>query len=145
MTRAQLHTKFVAFRKKWLGRGVDFDGAYGSQCVDLCRQYLMEVHGWSRAKVWKAIPPGNAETWFENASTTYFSKILKGATNWPREGDIVVMYRGPFGHVFIAKGTKNNGAMYSLDQNWSVLRKTTDEAHTKTDIKGWLRVKGITA
>lgn len=31
MTRAQLHSKFVAFRKKYIGRGVDFDGAYGAQ------------------------------------------------------------------------------------------------------------------
>ena len=31
------------FINKYLGKEVDFDGAYGAQCVDLFRQYCQEV------------------------------------------------------------------------------------------------------
>lgn len=33
----------TAFIKTYLGTKVDFDGAYGSQCVDLYRQYCKDV------------------------------------------------------------------------------------------------------
>lgn len=34
---------FCSFINKYLGKEVDFDGAYGAQCVDLFRQYCAEV------------------------------------------------------------------------------------------------------
>jgi len=33
------------FVEKYKGKKVDFDGAYGAQCVDLARQYFKEVWG----------------------------------------------------------------------------------------------------
>jgi hypothetical protein len=37
--------EFVA---KYKGKVVDFDGAYGAQCVDLARQYMAEVWGFTK-------------------------------------------------------------------------------------------------
>ena len=34
---------FIEFINKYLGKKVDFDGAFGAQCVDLFRQYVKEV------------------------------------------------------------------------------------------------------
>ena len=36
------------FVEKYKGKPVDFDGQYGAQCVDLARQYMKEVWGFSR-------------------------------------------------------------------------------------------------
>jgi len=36
------------FFDKHKGEPVDFDGAYGAQCVDLARQYMKEVWGFAR-------------------------------------------------------------------------------------------------
>lgn len=33
----------IDFVNKYLGQAVDFDGAYGAQCVDLYRQYCQDV------------------------------------------------------------------------------------------------------
>lgn len=35
--------KIRAFMDKWAGKGIDFDGAFGNQCVDVFRQYCKEV------------------------------------------------------------------------------------------------------
>ncbi len=35
----------IDFIKKYSGKKVDFDGAFGAQCVDLFRQYSKEVNG----------------------------------------------------------------------------------------------------
>ena len=36
------------FVEKYKGKPVDFDGAYGAQCVDLARQYMKDVWGFTR-------------------------------------------------------------------------------------------------
>ena len=36
------------FVEKYKGVAVDFDGAYGAQCVDLVRKYMKEVWGFTR-------------------------------------------------------------------------------------------------
>lgn len=35
--------KFTESVKKWIGKSVDYDRAYGSQCVDFARQYCYDV------------------------------------------------------------------------------------------------------
>jgi hypothetical protein len=37
------------FIKKWNGKVCDFDGKYGSQCVDLYRMYVKEVLGYPQS------------------------------------------------------------------------------------------------
>lgn len=39
------HKNFV---KKRLGKRVDYDGAYGFQCVDLAKQYISECLGFGK-------------------------------------------------------------------------------------------------
>lgn len=33
------------YKAKWLGKKVDFDNAYGFQCVDLARHYHKDMFG----------------------------------------------------------------------------------------------------
>lgn len=141
LTKTQIHSRLVSFRRKWLGKRINGYSANGGQCVDECRQWLAEAFGWSRSKIYKAIPPGNAETWFKNASTTYFRKIKNTPSGKPPEGAIVVLSHGRYGHVFVAKAGCTTTKMYSLDQNWSIARRVTDEAHRYSECIGWLVVR----
>lgn len=130
---------FAAFRKKWLGRSIGtWSTSTRAQCVDLVRQWMYEGLGISKADMYKAIPRGDAETFFNRASTRFFRKVRNTPRGIPPEGSIVVLSHGRYGHVFIAKRGSTTSKMFSLDQNWSRPHKITDEAHRYSECIGWL-------
>lgn len=104
------------FKQKWLGKRVDFDGAYGFQCVDLVKQYIFEQTG-VRAGSW-----GNAID-FARKPNVQFS-ILYVRTSTPKQGDIVVFnpidnlasHRN--GHIGVVDGI-SGGSVLTLEQNGS--------------------------
>ena len=51
---------YAEFIKKYNGKGTDFDGRYGVQCVDLAKVYLKEVFGIT-AGYW-----GDAHAYYDN-------------------------------------------------------------------------------
>lgn len=129
----------AAFRKRWLGKSIDtWSTSPRPQCVDLVRQWMIEGLGFTATSMYKAIPRSNAEDFFSKASSTYFRKIRNTPAGIPPEGAIVVIQHGDYGHVFIAKRGCTTRLMYSLDQNWSIPHKITDEAHRYTGCIGWL-------
>ena len=111
------------FVLKYRGQKVDFDKAYGAQCVDLFRQYCHDV---------LYIPhtgavQGAKDIWLNYNNMPleqkYFVKV-KGA---PRAGDVLVWVGGQYGHVaifmamcgsnyivFEQDGYKQDGAKISL-------------------------------
>lgn len=134
---------FSEFRKKYLGKKVDWDGAYAGQCVDLFRQYVNDVLNLQQ-------PKGvvGAKDFWTNYETdpslkNNFQKIVNTPTGVPQEGDVMIWgaYTGnPYGHISIfIKGDVNK--FVSLDQNFPTLSKVTETEHnyTKPRVLGWLR------
>lgn len=134
---------FTEFRKKYLGKKVDWDKKYDGQCVDLFRQYVNDVLGLQQ-------PKGvvGAKDFWTNYETDpilnkNFKKITNTPTGVPQEGDVMIWgaYSGnPYGHISIfIKGDVNK--FVSLDQNFPTLSKVTETEHnyTKPKVLGWLR------
>jgi surface antigen len=93
--------QFVA---KYNGKPIDFDGAYGNQCVDLYRQYVKEVLNLPQT------PPvvGAKDIWTSN--TPNFDKITNTPTGIPPVGAIMIWGSryGAFGHVAIVTAATLN-------------------------------------
>jgi hypothetical protein len=129
------------FLAKWDGKPVDFDKAFGPQCMDLVEEYNRDVVG---------APPlgGNAiDVWYADHST-YYSKIpLEGGT-LPAAGDIVVfapnlnaptIRTDQYGHIAIVAKDVNTADFTSMDQNWNGVRSCQYVSHSYVGVKGWLR------
>lgn len=104
----------TAFKDATLGKCIDLDGRYGSQCVDLANAY------WS----------SYANRWF----TTCGTGAAKGAWNCKEQnagsefdliydaseiqaGDWLIFGSGQYGHVGMAMGSYNNGYVTLLGEN----------------------------
>lgn len=128
----------TAFMTKYNGKRINGYSTKGGQCVDETRQFMAECFGWSRNKIYDAVPPGNAETWFANADTKFFTKVrYKSGLIVPGYA-IVVMKHGVYGHVFPAKFKSDKVKILSFDQNWSSYRRCAMEAHSYREVIGWL-------
>lgn len=86
------------FIDKWDNKGIDFDGHYGYQCVDLYRQYVQEVLGCPQS-------PGviGAKDIWDSYLSSYFDRIPNTPEGVPEAGDIMIWgsVYGAFGHVAI--------------------------------------------
>ena len=92
--------KLDEFVKNYEGKQVDFDNAFGSQCVDLFRQYSKEVLGIPEHT---GVVDGAKDLYFnfENMPLMmkYFEKV-----KFPKQGDVVIYDRNlnnKYGHVAI--------------------------------------------
>lgn len=130
-----------AFVNQWLGKRVDYDGAYNAQCVDLIKQYLAQVHGFQPG-AW-----GNAKDYWLNPNPALLSKFYKVQTSDAVSGDILIFRpttNNPYGHISIAI---NSNSM--LEQNGGAGNGTgtgTDAIRVrsipKQSLYGVLRLKG---
>ena len=101
---------YVDFKNKWLGKRIDYDKAYGYQCVDLIKQYLDEVLGFGRVGAL-----GNAKNVPSTLTKKGFSKLwVTSIIQW----DIIVRTRWTYGHIAIVDRIVN-GRVYVLEQNGS--------------------------
>ena len=125
----------------WGGKGVDFDGSYGFQCMDLYLEYQKDVVG---CPIMGA--PCAKDVW-NHYPTDYFDKIPNTPAGFPQKGDIVIWGMGNYGHIAICVSADVN-QITSLDQNWpwgldynphpsSVIH------HNYGNVLGWLRPKNI--
>ena len=103
---------YKEFRKKWLGRSVDYDGVYGRQCVDLIKQYLAEVYK-IKAGSW-----GNAIDYWNNPNPNLLKKFKKIKSSNGLQGDIVIFKGGKYGHIGVVDSVSR---LYvaTLEQNGS--------------------------
>jgi len=81
-------TNFVS---KWTGRKIDYDKAYGAQCVDVLKQ-------WEAENKWK-ITHGNANATRYNADGVNYKWIVNTPIAVPRAGDMIEFALGGYGHV----------------------------------------------
>ncbi len=128
---------FDQFIEKYNNKGIDFDGAFGNQCVDLYRQYVKEVLNLPQSPA-----VVGAKDIFDTYLTSYFTRYNNSPTAVPKKGDIIIWGTklGQYGHVavFIDGGvTKFN----SFDQNYPVGSLCHIQSHTYTGVLGWIRAK----
>jgi regulator of replication initiation timing len=127
---------------KWQGKNLDFDGAYGYQCMDLMHQYNVDVLGLSNGAIlaapWASDLYNKFETLYGHEN---FEKIANTPTNVPQEGDIMVWGTKPYGHVAIfIEGDVNS--FRSFDENYPTGTLPHVQSHTYANVLGWLRFKG---
>lgn len=109
--------KFTEWIKKYLGKEVDYDGAYGVQCVDLAKSYIKNVLDVTPQAI------GNAKEYWNKRKT---SKYLKDNFSFItptyksgelQAGDIGVRTSGTYGHIFIIAETTKDGKIKYYDTN----------------------------
>ena len=104
-------TSAVSWAKSKLGVGLDYDGVYGNQCVDLIYYYYRYLG--------VASPGGNACDFINNKLPTGWTRITKNIV--PQPGDIAVWKvnysdgtwtTGTYGHIGIV--VSGNSSKYSM-------------------------------
>ena len=113
---------FDEFVKKYKGKGINFDKAYGVQCFDLANQYNRDVVG---CGMFIGLHAYMIYTNFGSQPVKkYFTKIANTPSFVPKKGDIVVWGKslnGEDGHVAIATGEGNTKYFISTHTlTWSV-------------------------
>jgi hypothetical protein len=129
------------FTTKYKGRFVDYDHAFGAQCVDLMRQYCYDVRG---VDGYMAIPStGAAKNIFYNfKDNKYFVKVLNGKYNAPKKGDIVffgtyLFLYGLSGHVAVCEAADAMNLL-TFDQNYPTGTPCHFQKHSYKGCLGWL-------
>ena len=110
--------------------GVDTDGAYGKQCMDLYNDYchrVLDIQGKTGADRAKNILKNDYV--MKN-----FTRINNTPSFVPQRGDICVWTGGTYGHVAICLGKGDVNYFYSIEQNWEP-QKLTEEKHNYTYMK----------
>jgi hypothetical protein len=136
------------FKNKWLGKGIDYDGAYGFQCFDVINQYILETTGqkpyirldWAD-EIFKRpndiIPAGVNYTVIKNNETP---------NNFPIEGDIIVWdkakWNGNGGHTAIVDNANSDRSLVLQQdgfKNWQGCQLVEWSFWTYTPL-GWIRL-----
>lgn len=126
---------FDEFKLKYNGKGIDFDGYYGFQCMDLAHQYAVEVVGKDFAPA-----PAAKDVWNQNIDG--YDKIPNTPTGVPTKGDIMVWGTGigAYGHIAIFDNGNVN-SFQSFDQNWPINSLCHIQDHNYTGVLGWFHPK----
>lgn len=99
--------KLYDFVKKYFGTKVDFDGKFGSQCVDLFRQYCSDVLNTEKTEG----VIGAKDLWLKYNDNPIERKYFHRITDHFRTGDIIVFdgtSTNDFGHVAILLEEREN-------------------------------------
>lgn len=100
------------FVKVYNGRKIDYDGVYGPQCVDLFRQYTLDVLG-IKEHTGSCSSSGGAKDLFLDYDKMPIEKkyfIRSKQKNWV-QGDVLIWDKtdkNQFGHIAIYLGKINN-------------------------------------
>ena len=124
------------FFQKYNGKGIDFDGYYGFQCMDLYQQYNKDVVGGPPI-------PANAYQVWDTFPRDFYNRIDNQPDNFPQKGDVVIWNKnvgGGYGHIAVCSTADVNGFV-SFDQNWPVGSVCKKVFHNYNNVIGWLRKK----
>lgn len=134
---------FEQFATDSLGKSLDFDGKYNSQCVDLFRFYVRDVLGYPQP----LSVVGAKDFWFNYSKDlnlkNYYQQIKNAPEAIPQSGDVIIWdawSTNAFGHIAIfIEGDVSK--FISLDQNFPTLYRVTKTSHNYDNPKvlGWLR------
>ena len=114
------------------GKGLDFDGSFGFQCMDLAQFY-------NRDSIKAPRFFGNAINQWTNYPREAYGRVPYKAGKVPAKGDIVIWGSGvgQFGHIAIAVSSTLN-EFVSFDQNWPLGSRCHKQKHNFAGVLGWL-------
>lgn len=127
------------FIKKYIGKKVDFDGAFGAQCVDLFRQYNKDVWGNPHT----GAVEGAKDLFLNYKKMPEEVKYLK-IVRTPFVGDVVVFdatSANKYGHVGIVVGAVGNDSLLVFEQDGLKQDGAKIGIRGKSNILGYLRKK----
>lgn len=133
------------FISETTNKGIDFDGYYGYQCMDLMHQYVYNCLGLTDKTILAAPRARDVFEKFDTISgKEYFDKIVNTPSAVPQKGDIVFWGSavGDAGHVAVALGGNTN-TFDSYDQNWPTGSLPHKQNHNYGGVLGWLRPKAL--
>lgn len=110
------------FVKRYAG-GVDYDGAYGKQCVDYVNEYAKVVLGIPDAFYAQGIQYAyQVFTNYENLPRVkpHFTRVVNGKSNYPQKGDVVIWSKernGYAGHIAVVLGATEH-TLSVAEQNY---------------------------
>ena len=131
-----------SFYKAYVGKSIDYDGAYGVQCVDAFR-VLCEYLGIPS----KPTPNNWADGYWIYRDSLGYSKYFDYITDYKKlqSGDVVIWKRGckshPSSHVAMAYKTSAVSSLQEFGQNQGTFRGFTLKSTNFTDMLGALRPK----
>lgn len=136
--------KFHEFINKYINRKIDFDNAYGAQCVDVFRQYCKDVLNIPHTGAVEG-----AKDLFLNydklpLEVKYFDKI-KSSYISPRYGDVIVWGEtksNRYGHVAIVISNIGNKKVLVFEQDGFKQDGAKLSVRTIANYIGILRFKG---
>lgn len=127
------------FFNKYNGKGIDFDGAYGFQCMDVYRQYTKEVVEGKQS-------PGveGAKDVWDTYLTEVYTRTKNTPDNAPKPGDVVIWgtQLGPYGHIAVCSSADANN-LTCFGQNFPLGSVCHFQKHTYFGVLGWLHPKGL--
>jgi len=126
------------------GKVLNFDGAYGNQCMDLFEFYNRDVIGNPTPVAGNAIDVQNTYP------KAYYSWVANTPTNVPEPGDVVIWGNSPgltgqYGHIDVFISGDAN-AFTGFDQNWPSAEDANGngvgvchrQPHIYQGVLGWL-------
>lgn len=122
----------IKFFLKYKGKHLDYDGAYGFQCVDVIKAYMDEVLGMVPLK-------GNAVDYWRDIPG--FQRIKNGIMKYPKPGDIIIWDKtnsNPYGHIAIVNWVRMRD-FGCFEQNNPVGYPCMYGEHSYKGVLGWLR------
>lgn len=127
------------FIKKYIGKKVDFDGAFGAQCVDLFRQYNRDV--WDNPHT--GVVEGAKDLFLNFDKMPEEKKFLKIVES-PYVGDVIVWgptEKNPFGHVGMLVGAVDGNSFLVFEQDGFRQDGAKINIRDKSNVLGYLRKK----
>lgn len=136
------------FVNKYNGKKVDYDGAYGAQCVDLFRQYAKEGLDIPE-HTGPCATTGGAKDLYNDflkmpLEKKYFTRTAN--TTGAKAGDVLIWNSTPtnkYGHVAINLGRLGNSFIV-FEQNGITQAGAEIKVRSKEGLLGYLRKKGGT-
>lgn len=105
------------FVNKYINKKVDFDGAFGAQCVDLFRQYckdVLEIHEHTGAV------EGAKDLFYNHNKMIQKKYFVRISNKNVKYGDVVIYdstKTNKYGHVAIILGIVDNSSILVFEQN----------------------------
>lgn len=122
---------------------VDFDGAFGAQCVDLFRQYSKDVLGLPHTGAVEG-----ARQLFEDYEKLplekQFFERIPGTVENAKTGDVVIWGMSPsnkYGHVAIVLGVVDENNLLVFEQDGFAQDGAKIKIRSKNNLLGFLRLR----